>query len=232
MTSKALPPSPIVTVDAAVFCLLEGSLHLLLVRRSQPPYRGRWALPGGFVHAQEDADSHAAVHRVLQEKASMEVRHLEQLATFASSRRDPRGWSVSIAHVALVDGQGLKAPAGVRLFPVDAIPDLPFDHGAIVQAALARLRDKSSYSSLPALLLPPVFTLPQLQAVYEQVLGMPLNAAAFRRKVMAQALVEPARPPRPPAGAVGRPAAHYRLAQPGLQDMGRVVMIPARRRSH
>ena len=106
---------------------------------------------------------------------------------------------------------------------------LAFDHGRIVQEALVRLRNKASYSSLPALLLPTSFTMPQLQRVYECALGMDLNTGAFRRKVEDLGLIEPVDEQRPAPGA-GRPAQVYRLASQTLQDLGRVVMTPDRRR--
>ena len=116
--------------------------------------------------------------------------------------------------------------------PVEEVGALPFDRSAILEVALRRVRDKSSYSSLPAFLLPVTFTLPELQRVYEQVLGTPLNAAAFRRKVLDQELVEPAldSDADPKRSGPGRPAQRYQLTQQPLQDMGRVVMLPDRRR--
>ena len=121
-----------------------------------------------------------------------------------------------------------------RFVPVDEVGVLPFDHSDILEVALRRVRDKSSYSSLPAFLLPVTFTLPELQRVYEQVLGTSLNAAAFRRKVLDQELVEPVSDRAVDAdtkrSGPGRPAQRYQLTQQRLQDMGRVVMLPDRRR--
>ena len=226
------PPAIQVSVDAVVLSLIEGRLHALLVQRAATPFQGHWALPGGFIHVQEDVDSLASIRRVLKQKAALEVRHLEQLGTFSGATRDPRGWSVSVAYVAVVGPDASPVGSDAQFFPVDDLPDLPFDHAHIANQAISRVRNKSSYSTLPALLLPKVFTLPQLQAVYEHVLGTSLNAAAFRRKVMAQGLIDPVKSPSKSkaSSTVGRPAQHYRLSRKVLTDLGRVVMLPDSRR--
>lgn len=223
-------PSVQVTVDAVVLTLVDGDLSLLLVRRAQGPFKGRWGLPGGFIHADEDQSSLDAVRRVIRQKASLEVRHLEQLGTFASATRDPRGWSASIAYVAVSSPPEEGLAPGVRFVSVDSLPHLPFDHGKIVESALARVRNKASYSTLPALFLPRVFTLPELQAVYEKVFGVGLNTAAFRRKILSQDLVEPVSVPQSVKPRLGRPAQHYQLKADAMTDLGRVVMLPDARR--
>lgn len=223
---------PLLTVDTVILTLIDSRLHVLLVRRNKAPKKGIWTLPGGFVHTNEDQTAEDAARRVLLDKAGVGVRHLEQLATFASATRDARGWSASIVYLALVESAVQQPREDARFVPVEGVGDLPFDHSAILETALRRVRDKSSYSSLPAFLLPVTFTLPELQRVYEQVLGTSLNAAAFRRKVLDQELVEPVTDTdvEPRRSGPGRPAQTYRLAQERLQDMGRVVMLPDRRR--
>lgn len=223
---------PLLTVDTVILTLIQDRLHVLLVRRNKAPQEGVWTLPGGFVHTDEDQTAEDAARRVLIDKAGVTVRHLEQLATFASATRDARGWSASIVYLALVESTTLTPREDAHFVPVDEVTPLPFDHGAILDCALSRVRDKSSYSSLPAFLLPVTFTLPELQKVYEQVLGVELNAAAFRRKVLDQALVEAVELPEDEQRRAGRgrPAQHYQLAQERLQDLGRVVMLPDRRR--
>ena len=225
-------PSPIVTVDTVIFSLIDHRLHVLLVERQAPPAEGVWTLPGGFVHVDVDLDTEASARRVLAQKAGVSVRHLEQLASFGSRDRDARGWSVSVAYLALMDGSQLPTVAGARFVPVEMVEALPFDHGEILARALQRIRDKSSYSSLPAFLLGPIFTLPQLQRVYEEVLGTPLNAAAFRRKVLVQELIEEVCSTPLLNPGRGRPAQFYRLRQNVLQDLGRVVMLPDPRRGN
>ncbi len=140
--------------------------------------------------------------------------------TFSGADRDPRGWSVSIVYYALVP-ESVLAQAGVskdlRLVEPGAPPSLPFDHGRIVSAALERLRGKASYSSLPAFLLPEQFTLPELKAAYETVMGTPLNDSAFRRKIGDLGIIEEVPEAKSPATAARRrPAQLYRLKQRAL----------------
>ncbi len=221
---------PILTVDAVVLTLIDERLHTLLVKRQAEPCKGESTLPGGFIHTDTDVSAEAAARRVLSEKAGIELRHLEQLQTFASASRDARGWSASIAYLALVQAEELtELDPNASWHPVEDIHDLPFDHYEILQSGLNRVCNKAAYSSLPAFLLPRTFTLPQLQRVYEQVLGTSLNAAAFRRKVEDLGIIEPTDEQQLSKGA-GRPAQLYRLSQDGLQDLGRVVMTPDRRR--
>lgn len=227
---------PIVTIDAVVLALFDHRLHALLVRRPAdvPIEPNRWALPGGFIHTDEDQDVEDTVHRVLAAKAGLTVRHLEQLRTFASATRDSRGWSVSIAYVAIAETSEKDLSDSARFVPIDELGDLPFDHAQVVQVALERVRNKASYSSLPGFFLPAEFTLPQLQQVYEEVMGIKnLNTPAFRRKAMDQGLIEPVadkEPGNPGPRKAGRPAQWYRLSQALLQDMGRAVMLPDTRR--
>ncbi len=201
----------ICTVDVVLLCLHEQALHVLLQRREREPFKAAWALPGGYIHAQIDQDARDAAERVLRDKLGVSSPYLEQLATFSGPGRDPRGWSVSIAYFALVSAETLsQAQPGAELRPITRLPGLPFDHKAIVDAAAARLRTKSLYSSLPVHLLGPQFTLPQLQAVYEAVLGERLNKVSFRRKVDELGMLQ-AIPGAMEGGRANRPAQLYRL---------------------
>lgn len=214
-------PSLICTVDVVLLTLRDGVLQVLLQRRERDPFAGTLALPGGYVHPQEDADAEAAAARVLRQKAGIAGPYLEQLATFSGAARDPRGWSVAIAYCALVPADALPEPA--LLAPVDRLPSLPFDHAQIVAAAVARVRTKSQYSSLPVYLCGERFTLPQLQAVYEAVLGEPINKVSFRRKMEELDMLE-AIEGALSSGAAHRPAQLYRLrpaARQGLATSGR-----------
>ncbi len=209
----ALPPPVLCTVDVVLLTLRDCALHVLLVRRDKAPFAGAWALPGGYIHAQEDSDAQASAARVLRDKAGLQSPYLEQLATFSGIARDPRGWSVAVAYCALVPEHLLPADAlagGAALVGVDELPALPFDHGQIVQVALERVRSKSQYSSLPVYLCGEQFTLPQLQAVYESVLGEPLNKVSFRRKMDELGMLEPV-PGALHSGGAHRPAQLYRL---------------------
>jgi len=206
----SLPPV-ICTVDVVLLTLRDDALHVLLQQREREPFAGALALPGGYVHVQEDQDAADAAARVLREKAGIVSPYLEQLATFSGPGRDPRGWSVSIAYCALVPLALVPAQApGLRVLPVDRLPALPFDHRGIVEQAVARVRVKSQYSSLPVHLCGERFTLPQLQAVYEAVLGEPVNKVSFRRKMDELAMLEPIEGEME-QGRANRPAQLYRV---------------------
>lgn len=216
--SSAGYPSVLVSVDTVVLTLRDGALQVLLLRRSQPPFQSVWALPGGYVHADEDADAKASALRVLKDKLGLTAAYLEQLATFSGPARDPRGWSVAIAYCALLPWEQVPQHPDVQLLPVEALGTLPFDHRAIIDAALARVRNKSQYSSLPVHLCGPHFTLPQLQQVYEHLLGEPLNKVSFRRKMDEMALLEPV-PGAMQSGGAHRPAQLYRVRAPYRQEL-------------
>lgn len=201
----------ICTVDVVLLTLHREALHVVLQRREREPFKGALALPGGYIHAQTDADAQAAAERVLLEKPGIRVPYLEQLASFSGPGRDPRGWSVCVAYFALVAEASLPAPSPNQPWlPVARLPTLPFDHKSIVDAAVARVRTKSQYSSLPAHLLGPQFTLPELQAVYEAVLGEPIHKVSFRRKVEELGMLEPITGALQ-SGRANRPAQLYRL---------------------
>lgn len=200
----------IVTVDVVLFALHDKKLHVVLSRRSNEPFAGQWALPGGYVHKQKDADSLAAAQRVLRTKTNVASPYLEQLYTFADGARDPRGWSVSLSYFALVDqtvlssAQAAAPGAGFDLVNVNAVPRLSFDHNRIFDMALKRLRDKSSYSTLPCYLLPEQFTFSQVHETYEHVMGVALDKSAFRRKLTDMDVLEECKGQR--VGGAHRPA--------------------------
>lgn len=216
---------PIVTVDTVLLTLLDGALATILQTRPNPPHEGRLALIGGYLRPEQDASLAAAAARMLAGKTGLTGLFLEQLMTFGGPDRDPRGWSLSVAYYALVPDRTLAAaPPGLAVLPLDQVPSLPFDHDAILAAAVARLRGKGAWSSLPALLLPEMFTLPDLKAVYETVMGERLNDSAFRRKIGELRLIEEVPDARVPATAERRrPAQLYRLAQRALVAFDRMI---------
>jgi 8-oxo-dGTP diphosphatase len=200
-----------VTVDLVVLTIRDRALHVLLVRRRYPPYRGRWALPGGFVLASEDL--FAAATRELAEETGIHTGHLEQLATYGAPRRDPRGRVVTVAYLALVPD--LPSPAAgsdaaaADWVEVAAARPLAFDHARILADGVERARAKLEYTPLAAAFCPPEFTVAQLRDVYEAVWGAPLDPRNFHRKVTATAgFVEPAGAST--GGGRGRPAQLFR----------------------
>jgi 8-oxo-dGTP diphosphatase len=219
---------PIATVDIILVTLSEGALRLGLQRRDRAPHEGELAAIGGYVRPEIDGDIEAAARRILRDKARLEGLYLEQLCSFGGPDRDPRGWSISIAYLALVPQETLRAAEAVgasrfELIDPDHCPPLPFDHNRLVGAALQRLRAKSSYSTLPAFLLPEQFTLPDLKQVYEQVMGTDLNDSAFRRKLMEMRILEEIDAKSIATSERRRPAQMYRLANPSLTAFDRTV---------
>jgi 8-oxo-dGTP diphosphatase len=177
-----------------VFGFDEGELKVLLIERGLEPFKGRWALPGGFVRVDETLD--AAARRELEEEAGLTDVFLEQLYTFGTVDRDPRERVVSVAYYALVklsehEARAATDAANARWFPVSKVPKLAFDHAAILATALTRLKGKVRYQPIGFELLPPKFTLSQLQHLYEAVLGTALDKRNFLRKVLGFELLVP-----------------------------------------
>ena len=185
-------PRPSVAVDCVVFGFDDGALKVLLIRRGVPPFRGRWALPGGFVREGEALD--AAARRELAEEAGLTEVFLEQLYTFGDVARDPRERVVSVAYYALVALARHRPAAATDAdvaawFPVAEPPSLAFDHADILKLAVDRLRGKVRYQPVGFELLPERFTLSQLQHLYEAVLQRPLDKRNFRKKLLAMDVV-------------------------------------------
>ncbi|MBI1374539.1 MAG: NUDIX domain-containing protein [Phycisphaera sp.] len=179
-------PRPALTVDCVVFGFDDEALKLLLIQRGIDPYKGSWALPGGFVRMDETTET--AAMRELEEEAGVSDIYLEQLYTFSEPNRDPRDRIVSVAHYALVKLSDHRVTAAtdaedVGWFPADDPPPLAFDHAKILSIARDRLRAKVRYQPVGFELLPTKFTLRQLQHLYEVVLGRELDKRNFRKKV-------------------------------------------------
>jgi 8-oxo-dGTP diphosphatase len=183
---------PALAVDCVVFGLREDPaggdqrLVVLLIERGIEPFRGHWALPGGFVRVGETLDQ--AAERELVEESGLEVAYLEQLYTFGSLDRDPRERVVSVSYFALVNPvQHRLAPgsdaAKAEWFDVRTLPALAFDHEEILAKGLERLRSKVRYRPIGFGLLPERFTLTQLQRMYETILGKDLDKRNFRKKI-------------------------------------------------
>lgn len=204
--------SVICTVDVVLLTLKDDRLNVALLKRDREPFKGVTTLPGGYVHPEEDVDAQEAALRVLKDKTGIVAPYLEQLATFSGSARDPRGWSVSIAHYALVPYEVIESAGhpDVKLASVDRPLVLPFDHKLIVRTAVMRLRSKSQYSSLPCYLAGEAFSLPHLQRIYEALMGEQLNKVSFRRKMTEMAMLEAIDGQMESTGA-HRPAQMYRL---------------------
>ncbi|MEU9013945.1 NUDIX domain-containing protein [Streptomyces sp. NPDC048479] len=230
----AFPPFA-VTVDLAVFTVRDGRLHVLLVERGEDPYKGAWALPGGFVRPKESAG--LAARRELAEETSLSRDtvaglHLEQLRTYSDPDRDPRMRVVSVAYTALVpdlpEPRGGGDAARAQWTPLDSVGRLAFDHDLILADAHHRIGAKLEYTCLATTFCPAEFTLGELQQVYETVWGVELDRPNFRRKVLTTpGFVEAVEGPPRRTGGRGKPAALYRagaasaLHPPLLRPEGR-----------
>jgi 8-oxo-dGTP diphosphatase len=186
-------PRPALTVDCVVFGMDEGDLKVLLIKRGVEPFVGKWALPGGFVRMEESLDD--AARRELEEESGVRPSHLEQLYTFGEPGRDPRGRVVTVAYFALVKLSAHQVHAAtdareVAWFSVWDTPKLAFDHAEVLGTALQRLKGKVRYQPIGFELLPPKFTLTQLQRLYEVILERELDKRNFRKKILAMDLLE------------------------------------------
>ena len=199
-----------VTVDIVIFTIQEGVLKVLLIKRAIPPFLGQCAIPGGFVHEDENLDQ--AALRELQEESGVTDVYLEQLYSFGDPNRDPRGRVITVAYFALISpDRKLMAgsdAAAAAWYPIDQLPPLAFDHATILNYALQRLRNKLEYTTVGFQLLPEKFTLTELQAVYEAILGKTLDKRNFRRKMSLLRILKPLREHR---GGGQRPAQLYRF---------------------
>ena len=189
-------PRPSLTADCVVFGVTFESggpaLRVLLIERGEPPFEGALALPGGFVRIHETVDD--AARRELQEETGLGDVFLEQLYTFGALDRDPRGRVVSVAYYALVNLADHRVQSGTdardaRWLPVREARGLAFDHDEILATALERLRGKVRYQPIGFEMLPARFKLSQLQALYEAILGRPLDKRNFRKRFLAMGLL-------------------------------------------
>ncbi len=229
-----LTDRPSVAVDVALVTTEGEALFTVVVPREAPPHRGRFALPGTFVHADESLED--AAHRALRDKVGAFRVYLEQLYTFGAPKRDPRERVVTVAYYALVARDRLVLSKGgepARLAEIE-VPwegetggpvvcreagekeagrplELAFDHADILGMAVKRLRGKLGYSPIGFQLLPERFTLLDLQRVHETISGMPLNKDSFRRKMLASGQLEATGELQQDVGH--RPAELYRFAR-------------------
>ena len=204
--------TPKVTVDIIIFTIENNKLKTLLIERKNPPFKGRWALPGGFL--KKDEDIQIAALRELNEETGVKGVYLEQLYTFGEPNRDSRGRVVTVAYFALVPRQLMEIKASddaadARLFSIVDLPDLAFDHEKIINYVLYRLRNKIQYSNIIWSLLPKKFTLTEIQKIYEIILGKQVDKRNFRKKLLSLGLLKSVK--KALVGLRQRPAKLYRF---------------------
>jgi 8-oxo-dGTP diphosphatase len=186
-------PHPAVTVDVAVFTVTVGRLAVVLVRRAEWPHAGKWAIPGGFVEIDESLKR--AALRELREETGLKAGFLEQLGAFGRPDRDPRERVITVVYISLTPFDRLQLEAGsdaadAKVFFVDDLPELAFDHARILGHAVERLRDGLGTEGVVQRLMPESFTLTELQQACEAVSGTPIDKRNFRKKLKALELVE------------------------------------------
>ena len=185
--------TPLMTVDTAIFSIINNQLNVLLVNRNEYPAKGQKALPGGFIDIHKDKQLDDAAYRKLEEKTGIKSPYLEQIETIGSPSRDPRGWSTTVLYFSLINKIQDVPPKGSQdafWAPIKNIPSLAFDHNHLIKLALARLHAKVTYTALPIELLPTEFTLTELQKVYEIILQRKLPTKSFRRRIEAANIIE------------------------------------------
>ena len=178
-------PHPAITTDCVIFGFDGERLQVLLVERGIEPYKGRWAFPGGFLKMDETAEEGAL--RELREETGLERAYIQQFHTFSDPHRDPRERVITIAYYALVKIQevhGGDDAASARWFPLSEIPSLAFDHDYILRMATQRLREEIHFQPVGFELLPEKFTLKELQALYEAILGISFDRRNFAKKML------------------------------------------------
>ncbi len=211
-------PHPAVTTDVVVFTIRDWKLQLLLIRRANPPFKGEWALPGGFVDIDEDLE--ACATRELYEETGIDGVFLEQLYTFGKPHRDPRERVVSVGYYALVPSDRLQIRAAsdasdAAWFAFDELPALAFDHAEIIEIAHRRLVAKLDYSTIAFEFMPTSFTLSELQRVYEVLLNESLDKRNFRKRIVGLDLIEE-------TGRLRRHGSHRPAREYRLKNRGRV----------
>lgn len=219
-------PRRSVTVDVIIFTLRENDLQVLLIKRGHSPFEGMWAIPGGFVGLGESLES--AAKRELEEETGVRDVYLEQLYTFGDLNRDPRGRVITVAYFALVPADAVQPHAGhdasdARWWSVYDLPSLAFDHADILVYALQRLRYKLEYSAVGFELLPEAFTLSELQAAYEIILGEKLDKRNFRRKILNADVIEETGGYRT---GEGRPAKLYHFRDDAVAEIKARRLFP------
>ena len=210
-----------VTVDVVILTMSEGMLHVLLVCRGEAPYEGMWAIPGGFKRPTETLDD--AAKRELAEETGVDAASLlAQFGAYGDPERDPRMNVVTVGYLAVLRDVGAVVggsdAAAAALIPVSEVLngkiDLAFDHLQIVRDAVERVRIELEVSGIATAFVGATFTLAELRAVYEAVWGVQLDAANFRRSVVADdGWVIPTGRRARPGSSGGRPAELYRAGR-------------------
>jgi ADP-ribose pyrophosphatase YjhB (NUDIX family) len=217
VAAKSTGAPPLHVTLAVVFQVRGDALQVLMWQRAREPFKGRWALPGGYLQRGETLEE--SIRRHLAAKVDVrELAHLEQLETRSDPQRNPRGWELATAYLGLVPaGLDPEVPADTGWHAVDALPPAAFDHGEIVDAALQRLRAKLSYTNAGFALAPAEFTLSELRTIYVAALGRHVSATNLQRVLLRREVLERTGAKREPGKTGGRPADLFRFRSRTLE---------------
>jgi len=221
MSRKPQPEStsrrPAHVTLAVVLQVRDARLQVLLWQRAREPFLGAWSLPGGYLEAGGTLEQ--SLRRHLAGKVDVrELAHLEQLETLSDPARNPSEWELATAYLGLVPADVDPAvPDDTRWNPVSRLPELAYDHRAIVLAGRDRLRAKLSYTNIGFALAPPEFTISELRELYAAALGHEVSATNLQRVLLRRGVLEPTGERREPGRTGGRPAALYRFRSRGLE---------------
>jgi 8-oxo-dGTP diphosphatase len=213
-------PNPVIRLEVVVLSVANGSLQVLLAKRGEAPFAGKWALPGGALRVDLDQTLDAGAKRVMKEQLGMTRPEIKQLCAVGGAKRDlGASWGLSVIYWVFVSNEAVQAIAVKRNDALEwrdvsqAMSDpLAFDHAQLVRRAVGIAREEAEGMIMPRGLLAEEFTLTELQMTCEQVLGHPIDKSSFRRKLADRSLVEPVDGAMR-AGAF-RPAQLYRLRNP------------------
>lgn len=213
---------PTLVVDAVIFQLVNNRLEVFLIERPNNPFRGSWALPGGY--NPEGETTRDALQRIVKEKAGIDLTqdlsYVEQLYTFDTIARDPRGHAVSVTYMGC--GQNISPSTGtahIASFPVDDLPKLAYDHADIIKYAHERLQSRLAYTNAVYAFLPQKFTLTELQNAYEAILCRELDKRNFRKKFLSLNLIHETDEMK--REGAHRPARLYRFNSSTLETLSR-----------
>ena len=184
-----------VTTDVVILTIKDDKLKVLLVKRANEPFKGKWALPGGYVRISETLDD--AALRILKEKTNVQNIYFEQLYTFGDPLRHPAARVITCAYFALIRSDDIVLSfeenteiTEVKWHPVNSLPALAFDHKEIIEYSLKRTRERLEFCPIAFQLLPQKFTLTELQKAYEMILMKKLDKRNFRKKFLSQAILK------------------------------------------
>lgn len=207
---------PNTSVDLVILTIIDSSLHVLTVKRAEQPFKGGWALVGGFIDIDKDKKIEETAKRKLFDKTGITAPYLEQYGSIGDADRDPRYWSVtnvyfSLLHIdeinclSVIDGCSVKWS---KIIDNKISDNLAFDHNEILTMVLDRIRSKALYTTIPLHLMPETFILSELQNVYEIILDSTIEHKSFRRRIMSSGILEEVGKRKLESG---RPAKEYRL---------------------